>query len=222
MRILAIAPHPDDETLGCGGALLNHKRAGDRIHWCIVTEASEPRVSRDFLDRRHTEIDSVAAAYGFDGVTRLGLPTTLLDTLPIQELIAALAGVIEETRPDCVYLNHANDVHSDHRAVFVAAMSALKPFYTRTHGVKRILSYEVLSSTDASLPTASGAFNPTAFCDISAVLDRKLEIMSLYQSELQPYPLPRSLETIRALARFRGGTIGAEYAEGYVLLREVF
>ena len=219
MRVLVIAPHPDDETLGCGGTLLKHKQAGDQVCWGIVTDAFEPRVSAEFLTRRQAEIESVAAAYGFEDVVKLGLPTTRLDTLPLEQIISAFRNVVDQTKPECLYLNHATDVHSDHRIVFEAAMSSIKPFYTSDHGVKRVLSYEVLSSTDASMATSG--FNPTVFCDITAEIDRKLEIMSLYPTEVQPYPLPRSLETIRALARFRGATIGVEYAEAFVLLREV-
>ena len=219
MRILAIAPHPDDETLGCGGTLLKHKAAGDQISWCVVTEAREPDVTQDFLQRREVEIETVAAAYGFERVIKLGLPTTLLDSLPLNHVIKGLRGAIEETKPDCIYLNHAIDIHSDHRVIFSAAMSAVKAFYTSTHGVKRILSYEVLSSTDAA---PASVFAPTVFSDITPYIERKIEIMSQYTAELQPYPLPRSAETIRALAKFRGASVGVEYAEAFVLVRDVF
>ncbi len=219
MRILAIAPHPDDETLGCGGTLLKHKAAGDQISWCIVTEAREPQVTQDFLRRREVEIETVASAYGFESVIKLGLPTTLLDSLPLNQVINGLRGAIEETKPDCIYLNHGADVHSDHRVIFSAAVSAVKPFNTSTHGVKRILSYEVLSSTDAA---PASVFAPAVFSDITPYIDRKIEIMTEYTTEVQPYPLPRCAETIRALARFRGASIGVEYAEAFVLVRDVF
>jgi hypothetical protein len=78
-----------------------------------------------------------------------------------------------------------------------------------------------LSSTDAALPDAASAFLPSVFIDITPYIDRKIEIMKLFASEQQPYPQPRSAESIRALARHRGGAIGREYAEAFVLLREV-
>lgn len=221
MRVLAIAPHADDETLGCGATLLRHRSAGDSINWAIVTRAHEPQWSAAQLARKETEIESVSAAYGFEKVFRLNFSTIKMDMVPLNELISSLHGVIEEARPDCVYLNHSGDIHSDHQIVFNAVISAIKPFNSRRHRVRRLLSYEVLSSTDAAPPDRATIFIPNVFFDVSAFIDRKLEIMSLYESEAQPCPLPRANESIRALARYRGATIGAEYAEAFMLVREV-
>ena len=100
-------------------------------------------------------------------------------------------------------------------------MSAIKSFNSSKHGITRLLSYETLSSTEAAPANASRAFVPNVFSDITRFIERKLEIMSIYETELQPYPLPRSLESIRALARFRGATMGLEYAEAFMLIREL-
>ena len=221
MKVLVIAPHPDDETLGCGGTLLKHAESGDRLSWLIVTKGHEPEWSADTLRSKEAEIEKVTAAYGFDEVFRLGFPTVQMDKLALEDVIRGIRDATDEARPDCVYLNHAGDVHSDHRVTFEAAMSALKPFYSARHGVRRVLSYETLSSTDAMPPGAARSFVPTVFTDITPFIERKLEIMSLYPTEVQPYPLPRALESIRALGRLRGSTIGVEYAESFMLIREV-
>jgi len=221
MRILAIAPHADDETLGCGGALLRHKAEGDSIYWLVVTRGHEPEWSKETLAEKEHEIARVKSAYSFDEIFRGNLPTIRLDRLPLEEIINAIREVITAAKPDAVYVNHSGDVHSDHRVVFEATMSVLKPFYSARYGVKRVLSYEVLSSTDAMPPNVGRTFVPNIFTDISRFIDRKLEIMSLYSSEVHPYPMPRSLESIRALARLRGSTIGVEHAEAFSLVREV-
>ena len=221
MKVLIIAPHPDDETIGCGGTLLKHTAAGDQIFWCIGTKGYEPRVSSEFLAKREVEIDQVAAAYGCERVFKLDHPTTRLDTVSQDQLIADFSEVVEAARPDCVYLNHSGDVHSDHRVIFEGVMSAIKPFSTSRHGVKKILSYEVPSSTDASLASFGRPFVPTVFTDIAAYIEQKLQIFSLYPAEIQPYPQPRSLDSLKANARVRGATIGVEYAEAFMLLREI-
>ncbi|HEV8203957.1 MAG TPA: PIG-L deacetylase family protein [Pyrinomonadaceae bacterium] len=221
MRILVIAPHPDDETLGCGGSLLKHKSNGDSLSWLVATRGHEPHWSADLLDRKEKEIASVTAAYGFDQTIRLNFPTIRLDTIPLEEFIAAIRNAISDCKPELVYLNHFGDVHSDHRIVFEATLSVLKPFYSGTHGVKRILSYEVVSSTDAAPLNPARAFVPNVFTDVTDFLEKKLEIMALYESELQPSPLPRALDNLRALARLRGATIGVEFAEAFMLVREV-
>jgi LmbE family N-acetylglucosaminyl deacetylase len=144
-----------------------------------------------------------------------------MDTLSQAEIIASVRRVVAEAQPHSVYLNHAGDVHSDHRIVFDCVISAIKPFYSSRHGIKRILSYETLSSTEAAPPDHARAFMPTVFCDVTSFIERKLEIMSLYRTETQPYPMPRANETIRALARFRGATVGVEYAEAFMLIRDL-
>lgn len=221
MKILAIAPHPDDETLGCGATLLKHKTSGDKLYWLIVTRGHEPEWSREVITAKEAEIEKVSTAYGFQKTFRLGFPTVRLDSVPLEQLISAIREVIEEIKPDYVYLNHFGDVHSDHRVVFEATMSVLKPFYSSHHGVRKVLSYEILSSTDAMPPGLARTFVPNVFNDVSAELERKLEIMSLYESEVQPFPLPRANESIQALARYRGATIGTRFAEAFMLVREV-
>jgi len=222
MRVLAIAPHPDDETLGCGGTLLSHRKKGDTISWLIVTRGHEPQWSKEVLAQKEEEIAAVNAAYGFANLYRADLPTVKLESLPLGEVIDKLREAITAAKPDIVYLNHFGDVHSDHRVVFDATMSVLKPFYSGRHGVKRVLSYEVLSSTDAFPANPARAFVPNVFADISQYIDRKLEIMSMYRSEVQDYPLPRSNDSLRALARYRGSSIGVDHAEAFMLVREVY
>ena len=221
MRILVIAPHPDDETLGCGGSLLKHKSKGDSLSWLIATRGHEPQWSAELLERKETEIANVSAAYGFENTFRLSFPTIKLDTIPLDEIIVAIRDAVTDCKPDVVYLNHFGDVHSDHRVVFEATLAVLKPFYSGKHGVKKILSYEVLSSTDAAPLNPARMFVPNVFNDVTDFWEKKLEIMALYESELQEYPLPRALDSLRALGRVRGATIGAEFAEAFMLVREV-
>jgi LmbE family N-acetylglucosaminyl deacetylase len=221
MRVLAIAPHPDDETLGCGGTLLKHKQKGDTISWLVVTRGHEPQWSKEILAKKEEEIAAVSQAFAFENVYRANLPTVKLESVPFEETIAKLREAITDAKPEVVYLNHFGDVHSDHRVVFEATMSVVKPFYTGRHGVKRVLSYEIVGSTDAAPSHPARAFVPNVFSDITKHIDRKLEIMSLYRTEVQDYPLPRANESLRALARFRGASIGVEYAEAFMLVREV-
>ena len=221
MRVLVIAPHPDDETLGCGGTLLKHVAAGDSVSWVIVTKAHEPRWPAEVIERRERQIEQVSATYGFAKRFRLSFPAGRLDAVSLEDLMDSINEIVIEVRPDWIYTVHAGDVHSDHRAVFDATMSAVKSFNSASKGVSRLLSYETISSTDATPPTPATVFLPNVYCDITPFLERKLEIVSLYEGEVHPYPLPRALESIRALARFRGATIAAEYAEAFMLLREL-
>jgi LmbE family N-acetylglucosaminyl deacetylase len=221
MRALTISVHPDDETLGCGGTLLVHRADGDELFWLIVTQSHEPQWSADVIERKAAEVQNVAAAYGMVRTITLGMPTVRLDTVPQAELMDAIRGAITEVRPEVVYLVHDGDVHTDHHVVFQATLGVLKAFYMRELGVRAILSYETLSSTEAAPPQSSRSFVPTVYRDVTSHLETKIEIMRLYLSEAQPDPLPRGPSAIRALARYRGATIGVEYAEAFMLIREI-
>ncbi len=221
MRVLAISVHPDDETLGCGGTLLKHGAQGDELHWLIVTQGFEPNWSAEILATKAAEVEQVAAAYNMASYTKLGLPTTKLDHLPQSQLIDALRTPIAKIQPEVIYLIHAGDVHTDHLATYTATLSVVKSFYMRQLGVRRVLSYETLSSTEAAPPQHFRAFVPTTYNDITPYLGRKQAIMSLYASEAQPEFAPRGNSAIEGLARYRGATINVQYAEAFMLIREV-
>jgi N-acetylglucosamine malate deacetylase 1 len=217
--ILVIAVHPDDETLGCGGTILRHAANGDRVHWLIVTDMIPELYSQDQIDGREGELSSVASQYGFSSVTRLGFPTTQLFNIAETTLIDAFSASIRRICPHTIYLPFMNDIHSDHRIAFHAAMTCAKSF--RNPFIKRLLMMEALSETECAPPVASGYFVPNAYTDISDYIDRKLSILGLYAGEMALPPFPRSVETIRCLAGFRGAVAGCRYAEAFMLLREI-
>jgi LmbE family N-acetylglucosaminyl deacetylase len=221
MKVLAICAHPDDETLGCGGTLLRHRAEGDTIDWVVTTQAHTPQWTKEVIERKAAEVAAVANAYSMQGLHKLGFPTVQLDTIPFAGVVDALRKVIEQIKPEIVYLPHHGDVHTDHHVVFQATFVVLKAFYMRAMGVRRVMSYETLSSTEAAPPQAHRAFIPNVYSNITPQIDRKIEIMSMFATEVQADPMPRGPSAIRALARFRGATVGVDYAEAFMLVREV-
>lgn len=221
MRILIIAAHPDDETIGCAGTMLAHAAHGDRLSWLIVTKADPSAWSSEIISAKEAEVRKVAGLFGIEKYYWPGLPPTRLEEIGLNRVINAVRPVLEETRPDIVYTVHRGDVHSDHRMVFRAVTILLKPFLMKKYDIRRLLSFECLSSTDAAPPLADSAFLPNVFSDITPYIDRKIEILNAYGTEMQPEPLPRSSSAVRALARLRGASIGVEYAEAFMLIREI-
>ena len=217
--VLVIAPHPDDETLGCGGTLLRHVDQGDNVHWLIVTHISDGvGASAERIAARDHEISEVASRYGMTTTKNLAFPTTRLDTVPIGDLVAGIGEVVREVTPDIVYLPYRNDIHTDHAVVFDAAAACTKWF--RYPSVKRVLVYETLSETDFVIDPDVRKFTPTIFVNISGFLDDKIDIMNIYDSEVGTHPFPRSETSMRALATLRGAAAGVDAAEGFMLLRE--
>lgn len=219
-KVLVVAVHPDDETLGCGGTILKHKKLGDKIYWMIITSIRNHPLnfSPEIVEKRNKTIKAVAEAYGFDGVVELDIPTTLVDKSDLGVLVTKAGKYIDEIKPDIVYMMHEHDVHSDHRVSFSALYSCLKSF--RHPFVKQVYSFEALSETEFAVATAGNTFIPNVFVDITDFFDRKLDIMSLYDTEVMQEPYPRSLSSIKALARVRGSRCGAMYAEAFQLLYE--
>lgn len=216
---LVIAPHPDDETLGCGGTLLRARAEGDDIYWLIVTGISEAQgFSAERVISRAAEIDRVAEAFGFAETIRLDFPTTTLDAVPMGELVGAISQAARRIEPTDIYLPYRRDVHSDHAAVFDAAISVSKWF--RYRSVERVFVYETLSETDFDLSPDSPGFRPNVFVDISDTIDRKIEIATIFKSEFAEHPFPRSFEGMRALATLRGAASGFKAAEAFMLLRQ--
>ncbi len=218
-KILVMAPHPDDETLGCGGTLLKHAASGDEIHWLIMTEMkAEDGWAQEKMNSRQDQIDKVAGEYGFAGVHQLNLPAAGLDEQPFARILQEVKGILEKIQPATVYAPNPTDAHSDHLVSFNALWGAAKTF--RSPYVRRILSYETLSETEFGR-SYEKPFEPNVLIDVSDHFDKKLEIMQIYAEEVMPGHLPRSLETLKALAVVRGSRCNANYAEAFHLWQEI-
>jgi len=216
-NIVIIAPHPDDETLGCGGTLLKHAQAGDNIYWLIVTTLGDS-YSQETKSRRAEEIVQVSKMYPFEKVFELGFETTTLDQIPDGVLIEKISKVFQEIKPNIVYAPYPGDIHSDHKAVFDATMACTKWF--RYPYVERVLIYETLSETDFTINPDSNGFRPNVFVNIGPYLAKKIELMRFFKSEISEFPFPRSEKSITSLAHIRGAAGGFEAAEAFMLLKE--
>lgn len=221
-RVLFVSVHPDDETLGCGGTILKHKRQGDRIYWLNITGVQTDHpfgFSEEFVQARNALLGEISAAYGIDSFTNLDLPTMMLDTIPLSDFVRRVDTVILDIKPNIIYLPNRSDVHSDHRVAFDAVYACTKNF--RKPYIRKIMMYETLSETEFAPALAENAFIPNSFVDISKFMERKLEIMQMYDTEIMPDPFPRSIYAIKGLAAYRGSRIGVEYAEAFMILLDI-
>ena len=209
-KILCVSVHPDDETLGCGGTLLKHKAKGDEIYCVHVTNGNEKQKSVICLLRE---------LYEFKETYQLGLPEIKLTDIPLSEIISKLSAVIQQVKPDYLYIPNRSDAHSDHRIVFEALTACTKSF--RYPFIKKIMMCEVISETDFSPALPENIFIPNVFMDISDFIERKHEILNVFESELLTSPYTRSIDAILALSKYRGSQINVNYAEAFMLLKEV-
>lgn len=220
-RVLCVAAHPDDETLGCGGTLLRHKAEGDDIYWLLLT-GTPINMPVEEMDEatlfRKNLMETINESYHFNGVEYLALPPALVHTIDVKDIIGKISDIFNRIKPNIVYTMFANDVHSDHRVAFDAVYSCTKSF--RYPFIERLYMMETLSETEFALPVPSMAFLPNVYVDISDYIDEKLAIMAKYSKQIMQSPYPRSLSSIKALARVRGSRAGVMYAEAFQLLYE--
>ena len=224
--ILIVAAHPDDEVLGCGGTIARHADAGDQVQVLIVAEGATSRQEQRNRNQASDELSSLSQAaqkagaiLGANGVELLDLPDNRLDSLDRLDLIKQIEERIARHQPQVVYVHHSGDVNIDHRRLHEAVVTACRP--TPGQPVRRLLSFEVASSTEWQPPGSGPAFQPNWFVDISAQWPRKREALEAYASEMRSWPHARSLEALEHLARWRGAQVGVEAAEAFCLLRQL-
>jgi len=156
---------------------------------------------------------------GVNSVTLLGFPDNRMDSLDRLDVIKAVEKEIERLKPDTVVTHHSGDLNIDHRIINEAVVTACRPQPENT--VHRILSFEVPSSTEWQSSTSILAFQPNWFEDVSKTIDKKIEALKIYQSEMREWPHSRSLKNIINLSKYRGSSVGREAVEAFVLLREI-
>ncbi|MBO7920747.1 PIG-L family deacetylase [Alteromonas sp. K632G] len=218
-KVVVFAPHPDDESLGCGGTLLKHKSLGHEVHWCIVTDMSaSDAYTQEQKKQRVNTVEQVAKLYEFDSVINLGFQPAGLDNVPMGQLLNALKDTLESIKPDTLYLPYAFDVHSDHKVVYQAIISVTKTF--RAPYVSSIICYETLSETDYGLSPLNTQFQPNMYVDTSEYIEQKHQILKCYESEMQTHPFPRSFKAVEALEVLRGSQAFVDAAEAFVILRQ--
>lgn len=214
-RILVVAAHPDDEVLGCGGAMARHALQGDDVSVLILGRGLGARGEAESLALSQLERDSriALAELGVSDVRYRDFPDNRFDTVPLLSVAQAVEEVKIELRPERVYTHAAQDLNVDHRVCFEAVMTAFRP--QPGEACREILTFEVMSATHWRAET----FCPTVYMDISAVLERKMAALACYHSEMRAWPHARSVEAVRIQAQWRGSLVGLEAAECFVPAR---
>jgi LmbE family N-acetylglucosaminyl deacetylase len=200
MNVLVIAPHPDDETIGCGGALCLHRQRGNRT---VVAFLTSGELGLKHLPRerawtvREKEANAAAKVLGVARVYFLRQPDWMLGD-HVKTAARALRPVLLAEKPQLIYVPHPAEWHPDHQAAVPVLRLALK---TWRRVVPELRAYEVWT------PLATHDHVE----DISRVMARKLKALRLQRSQLHEFNYERA---VRGLNSFRG-ELGAKcrYAE---------
>lgn len=219
MKTLVIAPHPDDEILGCAGTIARLSHEGNEVFIAIATKASPPLFSEEFILQGRREAETAHQLLGVKKTFFCDLPAAALDTMPHREVNKTLHALINDINPDILFIPFIGDIHLDHQYIFLSSLVASRP--NQINYPKKILAYEVLSETNWNAPYLTPSFQPNVIWDISDYLELKLKAFKCFQSQIKDFPHERSVIALEALAKLRGATIFRHAAEAFVLIREV-
>lgn len=223
MNILVVAAHPDDEVLGCGGTVAHLTETGHAVSVLILGEGMTSRnglqKDQSALDGLHADARAAAAVLGVTDVTLARLPDNRFDTVALLDIVKIVEEQIGRLAPEEIYTQHGGDLNIDHECTFRAVLTATRPMEGTP--VKRIFAYEVGSSTEWSFQQFAPVFHPNAFVNIAGTLEKKIEAMRKYASEIRTFPHPRSPEALRAAAVRWGSVAGCQAAEAFQLIRSI-
>jgi N-acetylglucosamine malate deacetylase 1 len=224
MRVLVIAPHADDETLGVGGTIARRIAEGHQVTVAVVTghgDQPHPLWAPSLWDGLRYETALAMKALGVEDLRFEELPASLLDHQPVYKTNDVIQRLIADVAPDELFIPFLHDLHRDHHAIAYAALVACRPYLALGKQVRRVLMYETPSETHLFPLNSAPAFVPNAWIDVSSYADKKLDAWSHYESVHQVGPAPRTAAAIQSLLTWRGSQVGVDAAEAFVLTQSL-
>lgn len=217
-RVLVVAAHPDDEVLGIAGTVMRHVENGDEVRCLIAATGMAARGDdKEKIEKLHQKTRMAAKVVGYTNIKFLDFPDNKMDSMPLLDIIQPIECEIDSYLPDVIYTHFENDLNIDHRLCYEAVLTACRPIGGYT---PKIMTFETLSSTEWQ-KSSSGTFSPNLYVDIEKYMERKIEALLIYDTEVREYPFPRSPEGLKILAGYRGLESGLRFAEALELVREV-
>jgi len=219
-KILVISAHPDDEILGAGGTLANHSKLGDEVYCLILGEGVTSREggTKEMVEKLRQETKEAGEIIGFKNIYFCNFKDNCFDTISLLEITKVIEKYLDLIKPDVVYTHHEYDLNIDHQRTFRAVLTACRPPHPNCP--QKIYTFETLSSTEWQKKDHK-QFSPNFYVSIETMLEKKIDAMRKYATELRKYPHPRSLEGIKILAQYRGLEVATTYAEAFCLVREI-
>ena len=218
-RILVVAPHPDDETLGVGGTIAKFAARGDEVFVLMVSGHLPPLYNREDYEKTVSEAYSAFSILGVFKSEFLEIPATMIGDQPLHKVNGRISKIVNDFNPHIVFCPYP-DRHVDHRLVFDSVMVATRPVGIG-RDIEIVATYETLSETHWNAPHIEPNFTPNWVVNISDYIDTKLAALKCYESQISDFPGPRSIEAVESLAKFRGTQAGFGYGEGFHIVRMI-
>lgn len=225
-RVVVVAAHPDDEVLGLGGTIARHCANGDTVNIVFLSDGVtgrdsvyDPKKRADGIEARREGARQAAKLLGVGEIEFIEYPNLRMDRESVLEVTQVIERCFKKWSAEIVYIHNSSDTNIDHQVCFKASMAACRPVPGST--IRSIRCFEVPSSTEYSVPNLGVTFVPNLFVEIEEFWNVKLASLKCYDSEMRPYPFPRSVEVIEAMAICRGASVGIKKAEAFCEIRKI-
>lgn len=224
MKVLVIAAHPDDETLGVGGSVARHVHDGDEVHLRVLGEGGTSRYSEregapaSLTKNLENDLQNAARVLGAASAEVLGLADNRFDQYDLLDIVKLVETEVAAIAPELVYTHSSADLNIDHRVTAAAVLTGTRPIPGSP--VDAVLAFAVPSSTEWAFSQSGQLFLPNHFVELTkAHLATKIAALRCYAGEMRSFPHPRSHEVVDAMSRLAGATVGVELAEAFQVLR---
>ena len=218
-KVLVIAAHPDDETLGMGGTIHKLSLLGSQVKVVFLSDGIGSRDKiRESLDSRRAAATNALKKLNCSDVLFYDFPDNSMDSVPLIEVVKTIEKCIKDFGPTILFTHFPHDLNVDHRISSQACVVAARPKVNSK--IKALLYFEVQSSTEWNF--GASQFMPNVFVDISDSFEFKVNALKDYQIEIEAFPEARSLAGVEARSTVRGVTVGVTNAEAFQIafLRE--
>ncbi len=218
MSYLVVVAHPDDEVLGAGATIYKLTELGIEVNVCIVSGEAEARRNKPGKEKFNEHLNCSMEVLGVKKVILGDFPNIELNTVSHLELVQFIENAIVETDAHKIITHFPADLNNDHLQTSQACMAAARLFQRRDDiiSLKELFFMEVPSATEWGLNGAMKMFNPNTFFEVGEEgINKKIEALKCYKGVMREFPHPRSSESIKGLAAYRGGQSGMNYAEAF-------
>ena len=223
-KILVVVAHPDDEVLGCGGAILIAKKTGCEVNVICLGEGVSSRFKNfDSINRLKAHNKRISQFKSC--IKRLKINDFILedrlcnqfDNVSLLSIVKSIEIAIKKFKPNIILTHNEFEVNIDHKITHQAVETAVRPVKEST--IEKVYSFEIPCSGNWTL---NKKFLPNTYLNIKSVWKDKIEAWKIYKDEIRPFPFPRSIKSLQTIAHYRGLQSGLELAEAYKLERSIF
>ena len=195
---------------------------GDKVYILFISDGVSGRFKEKDSDKCLKEISNreimarkVSSLGKFTIVDFLNLKNLELSSYPHNYITNIIVKYFKKYKPDIVYTHYEHDLNIDHYQTFFSTHVACRP--NNNFQIKKLLSFEIPSSTDWGIKSNGRLFCPNYFVDIQKFTKKKEKLLNQYKFEMRKAPHSRSIKNINALSIVRGGTVGLHCAEAFYI-----